>query len=631
MHEHVDYVEGQVRSFSRKMRDRRVQLTGLKRNERWNGRRGKIVKLVMEGEDFGRWKVKLDKVGFDYGRSGICSGSGSGNGRGGDPDGVDGRDSLNGEIHHAPSANPDGNGGQNSNFVRDGDQNELLRQQEQQHVVAKAENLILLDSEDVDDPHVIFSPVAPVSGLQPRTKSNLSSKSKDPDEDIVNETQLRHDYHGHATVTPEKDEYDTKFHLHHHYNNPPGYYDPVRSRRQSDYDPSPYVKSIERNQIHHSQENALQPNGAHSQHHRTTQRQHYNLHQQQPNYKPQSQSSDQSHHSFKSNARSLISPPPTKHHRESSLLSTAFSNMLLSPVTFEPVSFTPSVTTDGEGDHHKGGDCYTCDSRNLAGDVSVSGSFFEEVTPRQYPNESDTRRTNDGNIANADYFSTRDASEDQSHFQVYPNMTPTLVILTDNDDPIITSFPPPCIGIKEAGIPYVNGVYLLTTNTGNSDNNRSQTEPPVYFKDGPPVLLSNNRYYDMCILRIPCPDSSDHVIWFLARVDIDPDCEDVKFSDCYYYCRMLRTDGVENDIPPERGWKVPSVPPGVNINTGIANEFDLDHQDEISDSISYRHSDREDHGHIRRPDHGSLGIQPMNEDGSPRDLMFSPAFSTFSA
>jgi len=105
--------------------------------------------------------VKLDKVGFDYGRSGICSGSGSGNGRGGDPDGVDGRDSLNGEIHHAPSANPDGNGGQNSNIVRDGDQNELLRQQEQQHVVAKAENLILLDSEDVDDPHVIFSPVAP--------------------------------------------------------------------------------------------------------------------------------------------------------------------------------------------------------------------------------------------------------------------------------------------------------------------------------------------------------------------------------------------------------------------------------------------------------------------------------------
>lgn len=631
MHEHVDYVEGQVRIFSRTMRDRRVELTGLKRNERWNGRRGKIIKLVLEGEDFGRWKVKLDRVGVDYGKSGISGGSDSGNGRGGDPDGVDGRESLNGEIHHAVNENPDGDGGQNSKFVRDGDQNELQRQQEQQHVVAKAENLILLDNEDVDDPHGIFSPVAPMSGLQPRTKSNLSSISKDPDEDILNETKLRHDYHGHATVTPEKDEYDTTFHLHHQFNNPPGYYDPVRSRRQSDYDPSPFPKSIERNHIHHSQANAPQPTDAHSQHNRPTQRLEYNLQQRQPNYKPQLQSPDQSEHSFKSNARSLISPPPTKYHRESSILSTAFSNMLLSPVTFEPVSFTPSVTSDGEGDHHKGGDSYTCDSRNLTGDVSVAGSFFEEVTQRQYPNESDTGRTNGGNIANADDFSIRDATEDQSHFQEYPNMTPTLVILTDNDDPTITSFPPPCVGIKEAGVPYVNGVYLLTTNTGNFDNHRSQPEPPVYFKDGPPVLLSNNRYYDMCILRIPCPDSSDHVIWFLARVDIDPDCEDVKFSDCYYYCRLLRVDGVENDIPPERGWKVPSVPPGVNLNTGIMNEFVLDHQNEISDSINYKKSDHEDHGHIRRPDHGCLGIQPMNEDGSARDLMFSPVFSTFSA
>lgn len=69
----------------------------------------------------------------------------------------------------------------------------------------------------------------------------------------------------------------------------------------------------------------------------------------------------------------------------------------------------------------------------------------------------------------------------------------------------------------------------------------------------------------MCILRIDCPDSKDHVIWFLSRVDVDPSCLDVKFSDCYYYCRLLRDDNSANDCPPLTGWNIPKVPPGIVI------------------------------------------------------------------
>ena len=58
----------------------------------------------------------------------------------------------------------------------------------------------------------------------------------------------------------------------------------------------------------------------------------------------------------------------------------------------------------------------------------------------------------------------------------------------------------------------------------------------------------------MCILRIDCPDSDDHIIWFLAKVEVDPVCLDVKFSDCYYYCRMLRNgDGHGGEIAGEGG------------------------------------------------------------------------------
>ena len=49
-----------VRTLSKSMVHRRVKLVGLSKNALWNGRLGTIVKLVTEGEDVGRWKVKLD-------------------------------------------------------------------------------------------------------------------------------------------------------------------------------------------------------------------------------------------------------------------------------------------------------------------------------------------------------------------------------------------------------------------------------------------------------------------------------------------------------------------------------------------------------------------------------------------
>jgi hypothetical protein len=165
------------------------------------------------------------------------------------------------------------------------------------------------------------------------------------------------------------------------------------------------------------------------------------------------------------------------------------------------------------------------------------------------------------------------------------NLPHIVVLPVDEDDqgnPYLSpgytsSSPPHCVGVQNAGFSHVNGVYLLAYPEDENGNAIVEDEgvsdlPPLYFKDGPPTLLSDDRYYDMCILRINCPDSVDHVIWFLARVDVNPDCLDVKFSDCYYYCRMLRTDdgcGGEREggclSPPSRGWNLPKLPKGVEM------------------------------------------------------------------
>ena len=101
---------------------------GLTQNVTWNGRSGTIVKLVVEGEDCGRWKVRLDRER-----------------RGGDPDGMDGRDSLNGEARGDVDLGDYGHHAQ----CEEGNNNEENEDHlASHHVVAKAENLELL--EDVD-------------------------------------------------------------------------------------------------------------------------------------------------------------------------------------------------------------------------------------------------------------------------------------------------------------------------------------------------------------------------------------------------------------------------------------------------------------------------------------------------
>jgi len=374
---------------------------------------------------------------------------------------------------------------------------------------------------------------------------------------------------------------------------------------------------------------------------------------------------------------------------ESARLSSAFSRMLLSPVSFTPVSFHPdrgessfrkwgghggggddgldgNRPTPNEGRHH--GDDHLQQQRGRQGRqrgrsfgsqgpptpqqqylpnkynsspgdvVSIAGSFFDEVTPTSfeknlYPyneGDEDNHGVTGGN--NHDIWArSNDHDETTSGPQLepYPSQEystvdvsargggvglPTIVVLPvdedDFDNPFLSpgyssTSPPHCVGVQNAGVSHVNGVYLLALPKRNEgaadDDDDSPAPPPLYFRDGPPILLSDNRYYDMCILRIDCPDSTDHVIWFLARVDVDPECLDVKFSDCYYYCRMLRNDdGCGGEVsgggtsellgepcrsPPMRGWNVPKLPPGVEMlriapEPGDGNNGDAEFRDD---------------------------------------------------
>lgn len=323
--------------------------------------------------------------------------------------------------------------------------------------------------------------------------------------------------------------------------------------------------------------------------------------------------------------------------KDSTRLSSAFSRMLQSPVSFTSVSFHPDPnessfpqwversdedncsTSNKRCQRHpqRGRQCHgeSLDAPTPQGqsryppnkyqgspcDVnSVAGSFFGEITPtpsekRAFPHNEGEDEVNHGNgWARSNHHNETSSdpglfvypSQDYSTFNTQGVGLPNIVVLQsdqdDNDNPYLSpscssSRPPYCIGVRNAGLSHVNGVYLLALpkdEGGDADGPSPPPPPPLYFHDGPPVLLSDNRYYDLCILRIDCPDSPDHVIWFLARVDTDPSCREVKFSDCYYYCRMLRNDdgrGGEGDdgepcrSPPATGWNVPKLPPGVEM------------------------------------------------------------------
>lgn len=318
--------------------------------------------------------------------------------------------------------------------------------------------------------------------------------------------------------------------------------------------------------------------------------------------------------SSKSDALTSRSPIRRSPSSDSIRLSSAFSRMLLSPVSFTPVKFEPSPCETFRQSYQPrqpppwsghtcgGGSTQQVDLYNTSpGDVvSVVGSLFGEVTPgfpfHKEEEQDDawwvpgipSRRNVEHDETALDpqvqpytsaeecTASTTDGSQQLSHHGL-----PKIVVLPVPEDDMSNPFlspsyhsssPPHCVGVQQAAVSHVNGVYLLSqSNGGEGKKSRERDEPPpppLYFRDGPPVLLDDGHRYDMCILRIDCPDSDDHVIWFLARVDVDPECLDVRFSDCYYYCRMLRSDdgGIPCQSPPAQGWNVPKQPPGVEMS-----------------------------------------------------------------
>jgi hypothetical protein len=75
--------------------------------------------------------------------------------------------------------------------------------------------------------------------------------------------------------------------------------------------------------------------------------------------------------------------------------------------------------------------------------------------------------------------------------EIYSTDLPTLVILPVQEDKEIGS--PNCICVQGAGVPHINGVYLLA-NDGCSDSGGPPSSP-LYFKDAPPTQLEDDRYY----------------------------------------------------------------------------------------------------------------------------------------
>ncbi|KAL7506122.1 hypothetical protein ACHAXN_007204 [Cyclotella atomus] len=514
---HTLQIEKQVRKLGNKLKGKRVKLVGLTQNVTWNGRSGTIVKLVVEGEDCGRWKVRLDRER-----------------RGGDPDGMDGRDSLNGEARGDVDLGDYGHHAQ----CEEGNNNEENEDHlASHHVVAKAENLELL--EDVDpiglDGGVLVTP-ASIASTRSRSRSNKSRASS----------------RSRATSG-------------------------VMSGKSRDPSTSRYSEDFQARSPHSS--NRVRT--------------------------PVSVTPDQKYASPRQKVRSPLSPPEIKSpKRNEKDLTSAFSNMLLSPVSFEHVSFTAVPSDSFASPNNSAEQAGNVGNNNVVGDnrksdSSIAGSFFDEVTPQEQPTQS---FPNDQDKNRMHHYQPDQAQNNQHHEmqynhsfegeshrgypqEIYSTDLPTLVILPVQEGEEIGS--PNCICVQGAGVPHINGVYLLA-NDGCSDSGGPPSSP-LYFKDAPPTQLEDDRYYDMCILRIDCPDSKDHVIWFLSRVDVDPSCQDVKFSDCYYYCRMLRDDNSANDCPPLTGWNIPKVPPGIVIapSTSFSLESEGYHANELGEITQY--------------------------------------------
>ena len=412
---HTIQIEKQVRKVGLQFKGKRVKLVGLTQNVKWNERTGVIIKLVIEGEDCGRWKVRLDKER-----------------RGGDPDGMDGRDSLNGEASGniariRESAQEKVQVGP-EDFEEDIDENNMSAH----HVVAKSENLELLD--DVDPIGFVGAAVAARRSRSVSNKSRTTSVScgRGP-----STTRYFEDFEG--------------------------------QRRQlyaHDYGYAPAVVSP----IHED-----------------------DLHPTSPSHQ---------------RIQSSLSPPQlTTPRKTRKNLSTAFSNMLLSPVSFENVSFTarpanslasPSKSIERYQNPHgasNGG------NGNNKTDDSIAGSFFDEVTSQEqsFPrvDKADQFEYHERDIVHIQerQEDAQNSIKGESHCgypqEVYSTDVPNLVILPVQEDDADEHAAPHCIGVQGAGVPHVNGVYLLA----NDQQTSSGSSSPLYFKDSPPTLLEDDKYY----------------------------------------------------------------------------------------------------------------------------------------
>jgi len=575
-----------VRNLSKSLVNKRVRLVGLTKNVLWNGRLGTIIKLVTDGtsNDVGRWKVKLDAEW-----------------RGRDADGT--------KILRSDSLSLDTDG------------NEKHQEQEEDSsnmnvVVAKAENLELVDGEEEVGNDILFGEhhQIDVSQSQRRlARSRSRSLSKQPyvsgeegspyrrsrDPSVSDRQRGRNDP---VSVTPENNipsrsrgasrsgERRTQPYKDispvNYYKSPSGRYHEEEQRSRSS---SSKLKQVTRQVSPTKRTQQQEPVTWQEAQERQQQRQ------------PRS-SSVKKNSTKKQPIPSSSTPIRRTASTDSERLSTAFSRMLMSPVSFTPASFEPEPSESFQQwvVKDKNATKYVNESQQTA---SAGEAFFDEVTSPYTDNGIEDDYNQQQHHGYGEWEQSGEGYDNPqismydtpvSHEETPVTTTqdghslPNIVILPVEADDLNNPFlspgyesntPPHCVGVQNAGVPHINGVYLLAYPKDENGNAIVDTAsnggniPPLYFKDGPPTLLGDNRYYDMCILRIDCPDSADHVIWFLARVDVDPQQLDVKFSDCYYYCRMLQNDDgcggeVTDDdgvchVPPFTGWNIPSIPHGV--------------------------------------------------------------------
>jgi len=572
-----------VRNLSKSLMNKRVRLVGLTKNVLWNGRLGTIIKLVTDGtsNDVGRWKVKLDAEW-----------------RGRDADGT--------KILRSDSLSLDTDGNEKHQEQEEGSSNMNV-------VVAKAENLELVDGDNGEEEignDILFGEhhQIDVSQSQRRlARSRSRSLSKQPyasgeegspyrrsrDPSVSDRQRGMNDP---VSVTPESDNMSRSR------SRGASRSGERRTQPYKDISPVNYYKSSsgryheEEQQQRARSSSSKKKQAARQVSPKRTQQQEPVTWQEAQERKQQRQSRSSS---VKKNKQqpSHSSTPIRRASTDSERLSTAFSRMLMSPVSFTPASFEPEPSESFQQwvVKDKNATKYVNESQQAAS--SAGEAFFDEVTSPYADNDYKQHGYEEWEQSGEGHDNPQLSIYDTpvSHEETPVTTTqdghslPNIVILPveadDANNPFLSpgyesNTPPHCVGVQNAGVPHINGVYLLAYPKDENGNaivdtasNGGSNIPPLYFKDGPPTLLGDNRYYDMCILRIDCPDSSDHVIWFLARVDVDPQQLDVKFSDCYYYCRMLRNDDgcggevVEDDgvchVPPFTGWNIPSIPHGV--------------------------------------------------------------------